>query len=61
MFAIPVIALLLSMAIFGEVLSSSEWLGIAAIGVGLVLITGRALRNARAGSPLRDAAPLEGG
>ncbi len=61
MFAIPVIALLLSMAIFGEVLSSSEWLGIAAIGVGLVLITWRALRNARADSPLRDAAPLEGG
>ncbi len=61
MFAIPVIALLSSMAIFGEVLSRSEWTGIAAIGAGLVILTWRALRNSRTESPLHDAAPLEGG
>jgi drug/metabolite transporter (DMT)-like permease len=48
MFAVPVIALLSSMAIFGERLSPSEWIGIACIGVGLAIVSTRALRDARA-------------
>ncbi len=46
-FAIPVVALLLSMAIFGERLSTSEALGIASIGFGLVVISLRAWRAGR--------------
>lgn len=38
MFAIPVIALLSSMLIFGERLTANEWLGIACIGIGLGII-----------------------
>ena len=49
MFAIPVIALLSSMAVFGERLAANEWIGIALIGVGLALIT-------IAGAPRRRAA-----
>jgi drug/metabolite transporter (DMT)-like permease len=49
MFAIPVIALLLSMAIFSERLSAGDWAGIACIGTGLVLITLRAFRQMRYG------------
>ncbi len=43
MFAIPVIALLSSMAIFGEELAGNEWAGIALIGAGLALVTAAAL------------------
>jgi drug/metabolite transporter (DMT)-like permease len=43
MFAIPVIALLSSMAIFGERLDANEWAGIALIGAGLALVTAAAL------------------
>jgi drug/metabolite transporter (DMT)-like permease len=39
MFAVPVIALLSSMAIYGERLAPNEWLGIALIGAGLALVT----------------------
>ena len=62
MFAIPVIALVSSMAIFGERLAANEWMGIALIGVGLGLISGEAWRRGRrpaslaAGSP-----PVDGG
>ncbi|MBM3539145.1 MAG: DMT family transporter [Alphaproteobacteria bacterium] len=42
MLAIPVIALLSSMLIFGERLTALEWLGIASIGVGLVIVSARA-------------------
>lgn len=49
MFAIPVLALLMSMSIFGERLTGSEWLGIAAIACGLVIISVRAWRVGRAG------------
>jgi drug/metabolite transporter (DMT)-like permease len=59
MFAVPVIALLSSMAIFDERLLPSEWAGIALIGAGLALITVYALAAARR-SPL-PATPLEGG
>jgi drug/metabolite transporter (DMT)-like permease len=62
MFAIPVIALVSSMALFGERLAANEWMGIALIGVGLGLISGEAWRRGRrpaslaAGSP-----PVDGG
>jgi drug/metabolite transporter (DMT)-like permease len=61
MFAIPVIALLSSMAVFGERLAANEWIGIALIGVGLALITIEALRGGR-GAPLpAEPTPLDGG
>jgi drug/metabolite transporter (DMT)-like permease len=44
LFAIPVIALLSSMALFGERLTGSEWAGIACIGAGLAVLTLLALR-----------------
>lgn len=61
MFAVPVIALVASMVIFDEALTRNEWLGMAAIATGLVIITWRAIRSGKPGEPLRDAAPLEGG
>lgn len=45
MLAIPVIALILSMIVFGETLSREEWLGIAAIATGLVLVAVPGLRR----------------
>lgn len=59
MFAIPVIALLLSMVVFQERLTTSEWLGIGAIGLGLAIITVRAAKMRD--SALREVTPLEGG
>jgi drug/metabolite transporter (DMT)-like permease len=47
MFAIPLIALVSSMLVFGERLTSAEWLGIACIGAGLVIISFNALRAHR--------------
>ena len=62
MFAIPVIALLSSMATFGERLTQNEWLGIALIGVGLALITAQALGRGRRAEPLPAApTPVDGG
>ena len=62
MFAIPVIALLSSMAIFGERLAGNEWIGIALIGVGLALITAQALARGRRAGPLPAApTPVDGG
>ena len=62
MFAIPVIALLSSMAVFGERLAANEWIGIALIGVGLVLIAAQAVIGGRRGGPLpADPTPLDGG
>ena len=62
MFAIPVIALLSSMAVFGERLTPTEWTGIACVGGGLVIVTLRALRAARGtGTPLPDPTPADGG
>jgi len=62
MLAIPVIALLSSMIVFGERLAANEWAGIALIGVGLALITALALAGGRRASLLpADPTPLEGG
>jgi drug/metabolite transporter (DMT)-like permease len=52
MLAIPVIALLSSMAVFDEKLSRSEWIGIGCIGAGLFVIVSRMARH----SPRRAAA-----
>ena len=62
MLAIPVIALLSSMWIFGERLSPGEWVGIGCIGAGLALISLRAWlasRRGERGAP--QPVPLEGG
>jgi len=61
MFAIPAIALLSSMAVFGERLAANEWAGIALIGVGLALITALALTGRRAALLPAEPTPLEGG
>ena len=54
MFAIPVIALVASMAIFGERLARNEWQGIGLIGVGLALITAYSLIGARRRASLAE-------
>ncbi|HTP98875.1 MAG TPA: DMT family transporter [Casimicrobiaceae bacterium] len=56
MFAVPVVALVSSMLVFGERLRPSEWSGIACIAAGLAVITINALR-AGAITPT----PLDGG
>ena len=64
MFAIPVIALVSSVIVFGERLTGSEWAGIACITVGLAILTGRTLVAARSGEQeVRPATPtpLDGG
>ena len=62
MFAIPVIALLSSMAVFGERLTRSEWIGIGCIGAGLAIISFDAWIGSRRGaSALTEPTPLEGG
>jgi drug/metabolite transporter (DMT)-like permease len=57
MFAIPPIALVSSMLVFGERLSANEWAGIALIGAGLAILAWLAWRAAQAVTP----APLDGG
>ena len=62
MFAVPVIALLSSMAVFGERLAANEWAGIALIGVGLGLITAHAFAGGRPRDPLpATPTPVDGG
>jgi drug/metabolite transporter (DMT)-like permease len=63
MFAIPVIALLSSMAFTGERLNASEWTGIACIATGLAILTWQSLALARRGeAELRPVpTPNEGG
>jgi drug/metabolite transporter (DMT)-like permease len=62
MFAIPVIALVSSMLVFGERLTVGEWYGIGCIGTGLVIISLSAWRASRRGdSALPVPTPLEGG
>lgn len=62
MLAIPVIALLSSMAVFDERLSRSEWTGIALIGAGLFVISFRAWLATRRGErPPPEPIPQEGG
>jgi drug/metabolite transporter (DMT)-like permease len=60
MLAIPVIALLSSMLVFGERLAPGEWAGIGCIGAGLVIISLRAWLAARRGERPMPV-PLEGG
>ena len=62
MFAIPVIALLSSMAIFGEQLTRNEWIGIGCIGAGLAIISLDAWLSSRRGAPVTiEPTPLDGG
>lgn len=62
MFAIPVIALVSSMLIFGERLTGSEWIGIACIGAGLAIIGFNAWRESRTGkAAVATPTPLDGG
>jgi drug/metabolite transporter (DMT)-like permease len=60
MLAVPVIALLSSMAVFGERLTTNEWIGIALIGAGMVVIATQALARRDRLLPA-DPTPLEGG
>jgi drug/metabolite transporter (DMT)-like permease len=62
MFAVPVIALVLSMLVFEEHLTRDEWIGIALIGMGLVLLTVQTRREGRRVAALpTEPTPLEGG
>jgi drug/metabolite transporter (DMT)-like permease len=62
MFAVPVVALLSSMAVFGERLSAFEWTGIACIGAGLGVLAFAARRTRPGGaSVLAPTTPGEGG
>jgi drug/metabolite transporter (DMT)-like permease len=61
MFAIPVIALTSSMVVFGERLTAAEWLGIAAIGAGLVIVSVRAWIASRRGEGAVETPAIEGG
>ena len=58
MFAIPVIALVSSMLVFGERLSTTEWIGIGCIGAGLAIISLQAVRAPR---DLAIRTPIDGG
>jgi len=49
MFAIPVIAIVSSMLVFGERIASMEWLGIGCIGIGLAILSLRAWHESRRG------------
>ena len=62
MLAIPVIALLSSMLVFGERLAPADWAGIGGIGTGLVILSVRAWLAIRRGErPPPGSVPLEGG
>jgi len=61
MFAIPVIALLSSMAVFGERMMVTEWLGIASIGLGLAMLSVRAWLASRRGRAIVEAPAIESG
>ena len=58
MLAIPIIALVSSMIVFAERLSAPEWIGIACVGAGLVVISVLAWRSSREGRRAGDGPPL---
>jgi drug/metabolite transporter (DMT)-like permease len=61
-FAIPVIALVSSMLVFGERLTASEWGGIACIAAGLTIISVNAWHAGRRGETLPPVpTPVDGG
>lgn len=57
MFAIPVIAIVSSMLVFGERITTTEWIGVAAIGIGLVILSERATSEGRRGQTESIQAP----
>ena len=62
MFAIPVIALISSMLVFDERLTTLEWLGIASVGTGLAIVSVRAwLASRRGEQEIVEAPAIEGG
>lgn len=62
MFAIPVIALVSSMLVFGERLAGHEWLGIACIAAGLGIVSYHGWRANRQGERIAaEPTPLDGG
>ncbi len=62
MFAVPVIALVSSMLVFGERLTVSEWSGIACIGVGLTIVSVNAWRTRRHDdASMPTPTPVDGG
>lgn len=64
MFAIPVIALLSSMLLFGERLTRNEWIGIGFIGVALAILASQTLvasRRAEDEARVSAPTPLDGG
>jgi len=62
MLAVPVIALLSSMLVFGERLVPAEWVGIGCIGAGLAIISARGWLASRRGErSTPEPVPLEGG
>ena len=62
MFAIPPIALVSSMLVFGERLAANEWTGIALIGAGLAILAGIAWHQSKRDASAATApAPLDGG
>ena len=62
MFAIPVIAIVSSMAVFGEHIMEIEWLGIASIGLGLAILSVRAwLASRRGRAEIVEAPAIESG
>lgn len=61
MFAIPVIALVSSMIVYAERLTATEWLGIAAIGAGLAIVSVRAWIASRRGERAIEPPAIEGG
>src|SRR5258708_3458920 len=62
MFAIPVIALVSSTIVFDERLATTEWLGMPAIGPGLVIVAMRAWLASRRGErDVVEAPPIERG
>jgi drug/metabolite transporter (DMT)-like permease len=62
MFAVPVIALVSSMLVFGERLTTAEWLGLSCIAIGVAIISFDAVQASRRGETVAAIpTPLDGG